>query len=124
MKKSKIYVAILILLTIFMIITACGDKGEKKDTADYSKTEGTWYFDGAAEAAKLVMDGKGGIESYFSDGTLEFKGYIEMVMGSDGIARYNAYTEEGGSIFFFQFDTDGQISLGLAKVIIYKKLAN
>lgn len=110
------------LLTIIMCLTcsAClRKKNQTVENADFSRTAGVWLFKGLSEGARLVMDGKGKVTSYYSDEMeLEFEGFLGYDEEND---TYAIFTDDDEYIGEFEFVSDMQINFIDAGDVRYTK---
>lgn len=72
------------------------------EAAVFARTAGTWYMDGDADTASLVMDGKGGVTAYYATGNLEYSGYLECT--DTATETYAIYQDSGEYVTDFSFD--------------------
>ncbi len=105
----KKILSLLLILTMCFSVCACSKNSENTVfDVDFSNTAGVWFFKGSPEAARLVMDGKGKVTSYYSeDMDLEFEGYLGYDTKND---TYAVFTDDDEYIGEFEFFSEMQIN--------------
>ena len=86
---------------------------KKDDTADFSRTEGTWRSGGAKDTAYIVMDGKGNYTAFYASGNTESTGTLKAVdENGNGYNRYDMYDSNGNLFSSLYFDSDSKFHIG------------
>lgn len=116
---KKIFSLFLILTMCFSVCACSKNHKNTVSDADFSSTAGVWFFKGSPEFARLVMDGKGKVTSYYSgDMDLEFEGYLGYDTETE---TYAIFTDDDKYIGEFEFVTETQISFIDADDVNYTK---